>query len=150
MYVNENWEKIGGGSVNLEGYATTTALADKADKADTVLTSTLSRGRVDNSTVGAGSFAFGINTTASGSYSHAEGGGTTASGSVSHAEGSDTTASGGGSHAEGILLKQAEIILMRKGNPRLRLEQLVMLKEMELKHLQMMRIQRAIKQLLLE
>lgn len=101
MYVNENWEKIGGGSVNLEGYATTTALADKADKADTVLTSTLSRGRADGSTVGTASFAFGNYVTASGSGSHAEGSGTRATDSDAHAEGSGSAATASAAHAEG-------------------------------------------------
>ena len=73
----------------------------KADKTDTVLTSTLSRGRQANSTVGGGSFAFGSGVTASGDYAHAEGGGTTASGDYAHAEGAGTTASGYSAHAEG-------------------------------------------------
>lgn len=101
-------------------------IVGKADKADTVLSTTLSRGRTANSIIGEGSFAFGNNVTASGAYSHAEGGrakiyygslyfnpvasgdrshaengGTTASGKDSHAEGEATTASGVGSHAEG-------------------------------------------------
>ena len=102
---------------------------DKADKTDTVLNTTLSRGRRAYYTVGEASFAFGENVTASnvashaegistwatglyshaegagseasGSQSHAEGGGTTASAENSHAEGSSTTASGGATHAEG-------------------------------------------------
>ena len=82
-------------------FATTQDLADKADKADTVLDTTLSRGRVENSTVGTASFAFGISVTASGNYSHAEGGGTTASGGGAHAEGGGSTASGEQAHAEG-------------------------------------------------
>lgn len=45
----------------------------KADKANTVLTSTLSRGRKQNSAIGTGSVAFGNDVEASGSYSHAEG-----------------------------------------------------------------------------
>lgn len=100
--------------------------SDYAAKADTVLSTTLSRGRTANSIIGEGSFAFGNNVTASGAYSHAEGGraqiyygslyfnpvasgershaengGTIASGKDSHAEGEATTASGVGSHAEG-------------------------------------------------
>ena len=88
----------------------------KADKIDTILNTTLSRGRKTNSTVGAGSFAFGNNVESSGYYSHAEGVGTISSGRGSHAEGTmisvyDSatgntdyflTASGNGSHAEGI------------------------------------------------
>lgn len=76
-------------------------MSGKADKADTVLTTTLSRGRKANSTVGTGSFAFGNNVTASGTYGQAEGDRVTASGSGSHAEGLETVASGRGSHAEG-------------------------------------------------
>lgn len=92
----------------LSGYAT---------KSNTVLDTTLSRGRKANTTVGTGSFAFGNIVEASGSYSHAEGYGTEASAlnshaegmatqatkSESHAEGNNTTASGSDSHAEGNL-----------------------------------------------
>lgn len=77
------------------------ALDDYATKADTVLTTTLSRGRKENTTVGTGSFAFGDNIEASQIYSHAEGAYTIASGNASHAEGVSTTASGNYSHAEG-------------------------------------------------
>ena len=76
-------------------------LASKADKADTVLTTTLSRGRKSGTTVGTASFAFGYNVTASGAYSRAEGNNVTASGSNAHAEGYYATASGSGAHAEG-------------------------------------------------
>ena len=62
---------------------------------------TVSVGRIPNSTVGINSFAFGSYVTASGESSHAEGGGTTASGESSHAEGGGTTALGSSSHAEG-------------------------------------------------
>ena len=106
-------------------------LANKADKADTVLTTTLSRGRKSGTTVGTGSFAFGDNVEASGymsfakgaltkasgadasaegsaafaegQASHAEGRSTIASGKASHSEGQQTTASGDNSHAEGYL-----------------------------------------------
>ena len=74
----------------------------KADKEDTVLTTTLSRGRKTNTTVGTGSFAFGYNVEASGDYSHAEGSSTKATESYSHAEGNSTKATGAQSHAEGI------------------------------------------------
>jgi hypothetical protein len=73
----------------------------KADKRDTVLETTLSRGRKENTTSGEASFAFGENVTASGVYSHAEGQGTRASGGVAHAEGLETVADGNLSHAEG-------------------------------------------------
>ena len=76
-------------------------ISGKADKTDTVLETTLSRGRKDNTTVGNGSFAFGYNTEASGNYSHAEGRNTSASGINSHAEGSGVIASGSQAHAEG-------------------------------------------------
>lgn len=78
-----------------------TAIEAKADKADTVLDTTLSRGRLANSTVGTASFAFGNDVTASAVASHAEGQGATASGYFSHAEGYQTTASGLACHAEG-------------------------------------------------
>lgn len=90
---------------------------DKADKTDTVLETTLSRGRKANTTVGENSFAFGNNVTASGANSHAEGDQTTASSIygahaegfqtvasnyAAHAEGNKATASGSVSHAEGL------------------------------------------------
>ena len=76
-------------------------ISGKADKTDTVLETSLSRGRQQGSTVGYNSFAFGNNVVASGAYSHSEGGDSNASGQYSHAEGASTTASGGYSHAEG-------------------------------------------------
>lgn len=76
-------------------------ISGKADKTDTVLETTLSRGRLSGSTVGAASYAFGVDVTASGQNSHAEGYGTTASNPNAHAEGGSTTASGVNSHAEG-------------------------------------------------
>ncbi|MDE6435849.1 MAG: hypothetical protein K2L07_16710 [Lachnospiraceae bacterium] len=62
---------------------------------------TLNMGRKTGTSVGAGSFAFGYNVTASGYVSHAEGHYTEASGESSHAEGFGTTANGNYSHAEG-------------------------------------------------
>ena len=105
VYVDNAWERFGSADIDLSGYAT---------KADTVLDTTLSRGRVANSTVGTGSFAFGDSVTASGAYAHAEGRrtsavhqgahaeglGTTAH-YAAHAEGEDTIARGQWSHAEG-------------------------------------------------
>lgn len=73
----------------------------KADKRDTILETTLSRGRHANSTVGTGSFAFGSDVVASGDYSFAEGGGNFAEGEFSHAEGYSTIASGIDAHSEG-------------------------------------------------
>ena len=75
--------------------------ANKANKTDTVLETTLSRGRKSGTTVGTGSFAFGNNVEASGTYSHAQGDSSIASGDRSHAEGS-STATGYHSHAEGF------------------------------------------------
>lgn len=107
-----------------------TSMNNKADKTDTVLSTTLSMGRKASTTVGTNSTALGYNVTASGDYSHAvgyttkanssythaegyssealgssahaEGYSTTASGSSSHSEGYATTASGAYSHAEGV------------------------------------------------
>lgn len=92
MYINSSWELIGTREIDL---------SSKADKADTVLTTTLSRGRKVNTTVGTGSFAFGTDAEASGSYSYAQGYETAASANYAHAEGYRTTASGVRSHAEG-------------------------------------------------
>lgn len=92
IYINNTWEMIGNTQIDL---------STKADKTDTVLNTTLSRGRKNNSAVGVGSFAFGDDVRATGNYSHAEGSGTVASGAYSHAEGSYTMASFGESHAEG-------------------------------------------------
>lgn len=81
-------------------------LSGKADKADTVLDTTLSRGRVAERTVGAGSIAFGNGVTASGEYSQALGS-STASGDYSHAEGMGS-ALGDYSHAEGLATAEGE------------------------------------------
>lgn len=89
----------------------------KADKTDTVLLTTLSRGRAASTNAGAGSVAFGSNVIASGDYSQAVGVDSIATGRGAHAEGISVlgtdpvtfeditipvTASGAGSHAEGI------------------------------------------------
>lgn len=95
------------------------AIEKKADKADTVLDTTLSRGRKANTTVGLNSFAFGNNVEASGESSHAEGSLTQATNTSAHAEGygfqenglgnqlvdRPVVASGIGSHAEGKATK---------------------------------------------
>ena len=78
-----------------------TALSNKADKNNTVITGSLSMGRLADSTIGPNSVAIGYNTTASGDYSHAIGVSTIASGDLSYAEGVGTTASAISSHAEG-------------------------------------------------
>lgn len=72
-----------------------------AAKTDTVLETTLSRGRKEGTTVGIGSVAFGGNVEASGNQSHAEGSSSIASGTASHAEGMQSIASGNYSHTEG-------------------------------------------------
>lgn len=77
------------------------ALNGKADKTDTVLETTLSKGRKTGTTVGESSFAFGFNVEASGTRSTAFGNTTKAIGNNSFAEGNNTTASGVQSHAEG-------------------------------------------------
>lgn len=76
-------------------------VSEKADKADTVLETTLSRGRRANTAVGTASFAFGAQVEASGMRSHAEGYGTVASSLDAHAEGMLTKATGERSHSEG-------------------------------------------------
>lgn len=95
LYVGCDEDSTGGTKIDM---------SVKADKEDTVLTSTLSRGRKASTTVGTGSFAFGNDVTASGIYAHAEGFNTSATGSYSHAEGGGTTARVY-SHAEGYMTK---------------------------------------------
>ena len=92
IYTNNAWEQFGSATIDLSGYATI---------ADTVLTTTLSRGRKAGTTVGENSFAFGQTIEASGKNSHAEGLSTVASGNCSHAEGNVSKAIGNYSHAEG-------------------------------------------------
>ena len=93
IYANNAWEMFGSASIDLSGYAT---------KADTVLDTTLSRGRAANTTVGQMSFAFGYNVEASGVRSNATGSDTHATGNDSHAEGYSATAEGSYTHAEGV------------------------------------------------
>ena len=83
------------------GVADADDLSLKADKTDTILDTTLSRGRSANTTIGNGSFAFGNNVEASGAYSHAEGYATQAVGRITHVEGRGTQATGDYSHAQG-------------------------------------------------
>lgn len=82
-----------------------TELSGKADKAYTVLTTNLSRGRKANTTSGGASIAFGDNVEASGVCSQAFGFSTTASGPYSHSEGHYTEAVEQDSHAEGSYTK---------------------------------------------
>lgn len=102
-YVDEHG---GGGGGSSDEYAL---------KTDTVLETTLSRGRKADTTVGDRSFAFGNNveaskadsfavgkdTVASGIYAHAEGNGSIASSDAAHAEGNNTQSKNRGSHSEG-------------------------------------------------
>jgi len=97
---------IGNTQIDLSNYAT---------KADTVLDTTLSRGRKANTTVGTASIAFGVDAEASGYYStaiglntsavsqgaFAEGKNTTAH-YIAHAEGENTEANGSWAHSEGV------------------------------------------------
>ena len=71
-----------------------------ARKTDTILETTLSCGRNENTTVGLSSFAFGAGVEASNTLSHAEGMLTKATGVGAHTEGMQTIASGMWSHAE--------------------------------------------------
>lgn len=73
----------------------------KADKRDTILDTTLSRGRRANATVGTGSIAFGDDVVAPGNYATALGSSTYAYGDYSTAFGSMTYANGHYSHSEG-------------------------------------------------
>jgi len=93
LYANGAWERFGAQVIDLSGYAT---------KADTVLETTLSRGRKEGSIVGERSFAFGNEVEASSDCAHAEGSSTLANGFSAHAEGQGTKASGPVSHAEGF------------------------------------------------
>lgn len=86
--------------VNNGAWAMTSDL--KLTNGDLILTTTLSKGRKANTTIGTGSIAFGTDVTASGEYSQAFGGSTVASGDFSFASGIMTNASGFGSHAEGL------------------------------------------------
>ena len=75
---------------------------DFANKQDTVLTTTLSRGRDATSQVGTGSLAFGDRVKATAPYSKAVGTLTEASGMNAAAEGYASKAAGQNSHAEGF------------------------------------------------
>lgn len=101
-----------------------------ATKTDTVLETTLSRGRKANTTIGEGSFAFGndveasgensyafgVNATAAGNCSFAEGRISVANGNYSHSEGVQTTASGDASHVEGSVNTASGMISHAEGN----------------------------------
>lgn len=95
----EEWTPAHWTQVTLDGDIGDT----KADKTETVLNTTLSRGRKANTTVGESSFAFGFNVEASGDGSFAIGQNTTASGISSYAEGGMTQSANMFSHAEGAL-----------------------------------------------
>ena len=127
VYVNDAWELFGGASIDLTGYATQAwvsqqgyltshqDISGKADKTDTVLETTLSRGRKSNTTAGGASLAFGVDAEASGYYSVALGLNTTASSQgafaegkntvahyIAHAEGENTQALGQWAHSQGV------------------------------------------------
>ena len=89
------------GTYTNEAKAAIQSMLNIPSKTDTILDTTLSRGRKENTTVGASSFAFGDNVQASGIVSHAEGRGTIATGELAHAEGNYAKAYGFASHAEG-------------------------------------------------
>ena len=89
------------GTYTTEAKTAIQSMLNVPSKPDTILDTTLSHGRKENTTVGASSFAFGDNVQASGLVSHAEGRGTTASGELAHAEGNYAKAYGFASHAEG-------------------------------------------------
>lgn len=88
---NTGWRLLGQSTAN-RGYIGVNAID---------LTLTNITGSTTNGATGYGSFAVGIDATASGINSFVEGVGTTASGDSSHAQGDASTASGGASHAEG-------------------------------------------------
>ena len=144
---NQTWENTPHGTTSVYEYVLYVVIPlinGKANKTDTILETTLSRGRKSNTTVGTASFAFGsnveasaqnthaegLNTKASGSQahsegsyssatginSHAEGASTTASGGASHSEGEATKASGGGSHAEGLYTEATQAASHAEGN----------------------------------
>lgn len=76
-------------------------ISTKAEKAGTILETTLSMGRKPSTALGAKSTALGNNVTARGNNSMATGYNTVALGHQSHAEGSNTNANGDNSHSEG-------------------------------------------------
>ena len=94
-----NTTKVGPTNIGAELSSVKTAISGKADKNDTVLTSTLSRGRTN--TAGLGSVAFGDNVTAKGNYSQAFGQDTEANEDHSYAEGVSTQSNARYAHAEG-------------------------------------------------
>ena len=84
-------------------YSVRDAVAKKANAKDTVLYTSLSRGRKENTPVGGGSFAFGDDVEASVGISFAIGRKTKSSGSYSSAKGMNTIASGDYANAQGYL-----------------------------------------------
>ena len=93
IYTNSGWERFGSAAIDIE---------NKADKTDTILLTTLSRGRAANSTVGAGSIAWGNGVVASGDVAFAMGNGATASGGSAFAMGNAAQATGPASQAFGM------------------------------------------------
>ena len=76
-------------------------VSGKADKKDTVLETTLSRGRKANTTIGEGSIAFGYSNEANAPYASAFGNNTAAIGALSIANGYRTIANGFAMNASG-------------------------------------------------
>ena len=76
-------------------------LPTKADKADTVLDTTLSRGRRENTMVGEASFVFGTDLSATKDNAHAIGRSNSATGAQASVEGSSNSASAANAHVEG-------------------------------------------------
>lgn len=115
IYVDDAWERFGGGSAIVEGgqsdwEETDSSAAEfvvnkpailKAGTGTAAAMSIVMNDTSENVASGELAIAQGSGTTASGAVSHAEGSGTTASGNASHAEGGSTTASGMASHVEG-------------------------------------------------
>jgi len=104
VYIDNKWEMVGNTQIDLSNYATKSEIPDTsiyATKADTVLDTTLSRGRKKDTTIGEGSFAFGSNVEASGANSFAIGNYATAKGESSYARGTYAKALGNNSSAEG-------------------------------------------------
>lgn len=99
VYVGANADSSGG--VKLATVEDIPDTSIYATKADTVLDSTLSRGRKTETTVGFGSFAFGYNVEASGAYSYANGYESSALGGNSHAIGNHTIATSASSLVSG-------------------------------------------------
>lgn len=132
VWVNDAWERFGGATLDLSGYATLQDIAGfytkpnggipAADLAETYLTQhqsldayapkanpvfsgDISLGRSSGSTSGSNNIAVGFNVIASGNNTQAFGYQTQATGDNSYTTGYQTAAIGSNSHAEGSLTK---------------------------------------------